>query len=50
MSEDDVFVEFLANFGDKNRDGTITREDWNDYFAAISFNMKNDHQFVNIMK
>lgn len=42
MSEEDVFVEFLASFGDKNKNGTISRDDWNDYYAAISFNLKND--------
>jgi len=50
LTEEEVFVEFLQNFGDKNRDGTITREEWNDYYAAVSSNIDNDDHFVNLMK
>jgi Ca2+-binding EF-hand superfamily protein len=50
MTEDEVFVEFLANFGDKNRDGKITRAEWTDYYAAVSSSIDNDDHFVNLMK
>ena len=50
LSEDDVFVQFLQNFGDKNRDGTITKEEWNDYYAAVSSSIDNDDHFVNLMR
>lgn len=50
MSEDEVFVNFLQNFGDKNKDGTITRSEWNDYYAAVSANIDNDEHFVQLMK
>lgn len=48
--EEEIFIEFLQNFGDKNRDGTITRHEWNDYYAAVSAHIDNDEHFVNLMK
>lgn len=50
MTEDEVFLEFLANFGDKNRDGKIQRKEWNDYYAAVSSSIDNDDHFVQLMK
>ena len=50
MTEDEVFLEFLANFGDKNGDGKITKEEWNDYYAAVSSSIDNDDHFVQLMK
>ena len=50
VSEDEIFVEFLQNFGDRNKDGTITREEWNDYYAAVSSNIDNDEHFTALMK
>jgi hypothetical protein len=32
MSEDEVFLEFLTHFNDKNRDGRIHRDEWNQYY------------------
>ena len=49
-TEDEVFLEFLANFGDKNRDGKICRAEWNDYYAAVSSSIDNDDHFVQLMK
>ena len=49
MTEKEVFVEFLANFGDKNRDGKIDRSEWNDYYAAVSSSIDNDEHFVQLM-
>lgn len=48
--EDEVFTEFLQNFGDRNLDGCITREEWNDYYAAVSASLDNDEHFVGLMK
>ena len=48
-TEDEVFTEFLANFGDKNRDGKITKPEWDDYYAAISANIDNDDHFIDLM-
>ena len=49
-TKDDVYTEYLANFGDKNRDGTITRNEWNDYYAAVSANIDSDEHFVMLMR
>jgi hypothetical protein len=46
ITEDEAFLEFLANFGDKNNDGNITKEEWNDYYAAVSASIDGDEQFV----
>ena len=50
MTEDEVFLEFLANFGDKNGDGKVDRKEWNDYYAAVSSSIDNDEHFVQLMK
>ena len=50
MCEDEVFKQFLQNFGDKNRDGTISRAEWNDYYAAVSASIDNDDHFVQLMR
>ena len=46
MTEDEVFTQFLSNVGDKNKDGTITHAEWNDYYAAVSASIDNDDLFV----
>mmetsp|Transcript_30016 Transcript_30016/g.39870 ORF Transcript_30016/g.39870 Transcript_30016/m.39870 type:complete len:195 (+) Transcript_30016:71-655(+) len=50
LTEDEVFLEFLQNFGDKNRDGRIQRDEWNEYYAAVSSSIDNDEHFVQLMK
>ena len=50
MTDEEVFVQFLASFGDKNGDGMITRQEWNDYYAAVSSNIDNDAHFVQLMR
>jgi Ca2+-binding EF-hand superfamily protein len=45
-TEDEIFTEYLSHFGDKNRDGKITKSEWNDYYAAISANIDNDDHFI----
>jgi|TARA_B110000285_G_scaffold183433_1_gene207600 Ca2+-binding EF-hand superfamily protein len=50
MTEDEVFLQFLANFGDKNGDGKVDRKEWNDYYAAVSSSVDNDDHFVQLMK
>ena len=50
MTEDEVFLEFLANFGDKNRDGKISSDEWNEYYAAVSSSIDNDEHFVQLMR
>ena len=50
MTEDQVFLEFLSHFGDKNKDGKLTRSEWNDYYSAVSASIDNDDHFVQLMK
>ena len=50
MTEDQVFLEFLAHFGDKNGDGRITKHEFHDYYAAVSASVDNDDHFVQLMK
>ena len=49
-TENDVFMEFLGSFGDRNGDGKIDRKEWNDYYAAVSSSIDNDEHFVQVMK
>ena len=46
MTQDEIFMEFLANFNDKNGDGRIERQEFNDYYAAVSADIDNDDYFV----
>eukprot|EP00828_Plagiopyla_frontata_P039942 TRINITY_DN5287_c0_g1_i1.p2 TRINITY_DN5287_c0_g1~~TRINITY_DN5287_c0_g1_i1.p2 ORF type:complete len:136 (+),score=26.98 TRINITY_DN5287_c0_g1_i1:327-734(+) len=50
MTEEQVFVEFLQNFGNTSKDGKITRKEWNDYYQAVSASIENDDHFVKLMK
>ena len=50
MTEEQVFMEFLGNFNDKNKDGKVDREEWNEYYAAVSSSIDNDDHFVQLMK
>ena len=49
MTQEEVFVEFLSCFGDKNKDGTITRAEWNDYYGTVSASVDNDDHFIQLM-
>jgi len=49
MTEDEAFLEFLANFGDKNNDGKITKTEWFDYYSAVSSSVQNDDHFACLM-
>ena len=50
MTENDVFREFLAHFGDKNGDGKVSKAEWNDYYSAVSSNIDNDEHFIQLIK
>ena len=50
MTDDEVYLKFLQSFGDKNKDGKITKAEWNDYYAAISANIDNDDYFVELIR
>ena len=46
MTEDEVFLEFLQNFGDRNKDGTISLDEWIEYYAAVSADIDDEDHFV----
>ena len=48
-SEDEVFLDFLSNFTDKNNDGRLHRDCWNAYYSKISEGVPNDDHFVQLM-
>ena len=50
MTDEEVFVQVLASFGDKNGDGIITKQEWDDYYAAVSANIDNDNHFIQLMR
>ena len=49
ITEDEAFLEFLTNFGDKNNDGRITHTEWMDYYSAVSACVSDDQHFTNLM-
>ena len=50
MTEDQALMEFLNNFNDRNRDGKIDKDEWNEYYAAISSSIDNDQHFIELMQ
>ena len=50
LTEEEIFREFLENFGDKNQDGKITKEEWIEYYSAVSSNIDNDDHFILLMR
>ena len=49
MTEDEAFLEFLANFPDKNNDGSILRDEWISFYTACSSQIEKDSHFVDLM-
>jgi len=51
-SREDILKDFLSGFeGVKgNRDGTITWEEWNDYYTDLSMSLVDDNHFVAMME
>lgn len=50
MTVDQALMEFLQNFNDSNRDGRIQKDEWDEYYAAVSSSIDNDEHFVLLMK
>eukprot|EP00826_Nyctotherus_ovalis_P041787 TRINITY_DN4251_c0_g2_i1.p2 TRINITY_DN4251_c0_g2~~TRINITY_DN4251_c0_g2_i1.p2 ORF type:complete len:101 (-),score=47.12 TRINITY_DN4251_c0_g2_i1:149-451(-) len=50
MTEEEVCIEFLHDFADANSDGKISKQEWDDHYAAISSLIEEDAMFVGIMK
>ena len=49
LSNDEVLLEFLTNFSDRNRDGRIHKDEWDAHYAKVSANVSNDAHFVTLM-
>ena len=49
LSQDEVFLEFLSHFSDKNRDGRIARDEWNAYYQHIGKSVPNEEHFGVLM-
>ncbi|EGR27487.1 hypothetical protein IMG5_195340, partial [Ichthyophthirius multifiliis] len=50
MTEEQVFVEFLQNFRESNkRNGRIEKQEWIDYYAAVSYSIQNDEHFIKLI-
>ena len=50
LTNDEVFTDFLAQFGDVRGDGSITRAEWNDFYAAISAHIDCADHFCLLMR
>ena len=50
LSEDEVFLDFLTNFTDKNRDGKVHWDEWLSYYSNVSARIANDDHFCQLLK
>jgi len=48
-TEDQIFKEFLVTFGDKDADGQLTREEFEEYYANLSASVDSDEEFQEIL-
>merc|ERR1711957_435893 len=49
LSEDEVFLDFLTNFSDRNRDGRVHRDEWCAYYAKVAEAIPNPAHFEHLM-
>ena len=45
-SKDEVLQEFKRSFGIEGDQGSITKQEWDEYYAAVSFNYDDDDLFL----
>ena len=51
MTEEQIFDEFLGTFGgNKNGDGKLTKDEWDDYYSHVSASIDDDEYFVEMIK
>ena len=50
LSEDEVFLDFLSHFSDKHNNGSITADEWCDYYSAVSSSIANDQHFMQLLR
>jgi calcyphosin len=49
LSEDEVFLDFLTNFSDRNRDGRVHRDEWTAYYEKVCASIPNQAHFEQLM-
>ena len=49
-TKEEILLEFLENFGDRNKDGVISKDECKEYYAAVSSNIDNDDHFILLMR
>ena len=49
ISEDEALLQFLSNFGDRDNNGRIHRDEWCKYWEGVSASVADDSHFVNLM-
>ena len=50
MTNEEAFLEFLCNFKDENNSGTISKEEWDNYYATVSGRIDEDEHFCALMR
>eukprot|EP00743_Colponemidia_sp_Colp-15_P004488 GILK01004840.1.p1 GENE.GILK01004840.1~~GILK01004840.1.p1 ORF type:complete len:196 (-),score=29.98 GILK01004840.1:91-678(-) len=50
MTEDMALKDFLSHFSYRHGENIITREEWNDYYQAVSHSIDSDEHFLLLMK
>ena len=46
----EAFDDFVKSFNDRKGLGKIERIEWDDYYAAVSYQMDNDEHFMDLIK
>jgi Ca2+-binding EF-hand superfamily protein len=49
-SAEEVFVEFMAQWDTQSRDGTVTFEEFCDYYSDVSASIEDDDYFIAMIK
>ena len=49
LNQEQVFNNFLKHFNDRGV-GLIEKREWDDFYAAVSFNIDNDDHFISLLK
>lgn len=50
ITADEAILKFLVNFSDSNNDGTISKSEWDSYYASVSAKIENEGHFVDLMR
>lgn len=50
ITEDQAFDLFIKNFNDQFGEGKIDRQEWNDFYSAVSQDLRNDEHFVELVR